>query len=375
MFRHIAFSISFLLIILIVTGVLSWLREKTEKTEKGTVRLPKLFLLIGVVTTAFFLTIAVICAFSKDQFIASIVLFFFAALGASLIIARLNWEIKYDDDDFSYKNFWGIRHKYGYDEITGISGGGKDIKLFAGKRVLRIDELALGSNQFIHTVRNKYRLIHNGAALPKVKWGRFDLFNGHVENPGEFLFIYCLFFILLIGFMIFVAISFHPLSYDDLEYKTTSFTHYTIDDGDIRLYTKENDLYFAVTEYKDYAKNIETLKSNSGGETVFEIYFQKLEPDNEDPYYDIASLRDQKGNVFLTLSQTNAGIRKNMLQVEILFSGFLLFWIVFTGGSIAVGRHPEKYSKRFIRLFFQDGYVHGGGAANDRKKHPKKKKS
>ena len=37
---------------------------------------------------------------------------------------------------------------------------------------------------------------------------------------------------------------------------------------------------------------------------------------------------------------------------------FTLLWAVFVVFSIRVGRHPERYSKRVIRLFFKEGYVH-----------------
>lgn len=365
---------SLFLVILIVTGTLNWLHKKNENFEKGIVKLPKLFQIIGIVCATFFLIIAIILILTSSTIIAPCVFLGFAFLSSCLIVGRLNCVIKYDENGFTHKNFWGIRRKYAYEDVTGISGNRKDVKLFAGKRIIRIDEYAVGGNQFTRTVQKKYRIAHDGKPIPNVKWGRTDIFNGHVENPGEFIFVYFMMLAITIGGVIFIYVSGRPLSYDDINYKETTFAHYKIEDDDIRLQTQYDKVFFIITQYKDYTQNLEALKNNCDDKTVFDVYYQKREPKNEASYYDIISLGDQNGNIYLTLAQTNAQIRKTTLQCETIFGVLLLFTLFFVIGSVIVGRHPEKYSKKFIRIFFQDGYVHADGTTPSVHVHKLKKK-
>ena len=65
------------------------------------------------------------------------------------------------------------------------------------------------------------------------------------------------------------------------------------------------------------------------------------------------------GDTVLFSFEDNQRLRQNEYWPLIPFIvGFILLWWVYIFFSIRVGRNPERYSKKVIRLFFKDGYVH-----------------
>lgn len=53
--------------------------------------------------------------------------------------------------------------------------------------------------------------------------------------------------------------------------------------------------------------------------------------------------------------------------------GLLLIWLGFCAGTVAVGRHPERYSYRTVRLFFKHGALKPG--YTEKSPRTKKRKS
>ena len=53
-------------------------------------------------------------------------------------------------------------------------------------------------------------------------------------------------------------------------------------------------------------------------------------------------------------------LQKNMRIAMWFMGGLLLIWLGFCAGTVAVGRHPERYSLRTLRLFFKDGALKHG---------------
>lgn len=70
----------------------------------------------------------------------------------------------------------------------------------------------------------------------KRKW--YDVFDGHVSSPGEFLLIYVMIGAISIGAMIMLVVASTPKAIEDLTYKTLSFERYEVQDEHLRLYTE-----------------------------------------------------------------------------------------------------------------------------------------
>ena len=111
--------LTFALIPIVVSGVLAFLR-RPKKTEKGKVCLPIALAIVGVICSAAFLIPTFICAFSDESKETAPVFLVLSMLCASLIVAYINCRIYYDEEGFTAKNFFGIKRRFSYDQITGI---------------------------------------------------------------------------------------------------------------------------------------------------------------------------------------------------------------------------------------------------------------
>ena len=79
--------------------------------------------------------------------------------------------------------------------------------------------------------------------------------------------------------------------------------------------------------------------------------------DENDSYGQIVSMAEKGGASFFTLDDVNRKYEEEGWKCFWLFLGLNILWFAFSLLSIYVGRNPNKFSRRFIRLFFKDGYV------------------
>ncbi|MBP3333641.1 MAG: hypothetical protein J6M35_06295, partial [Clostridia bacterium] len=115
--EYIVRGLSFLIIPIIVSGVLAFLRQP-KKAEKEKVYLPKFFVILGLITSTIFLIPTLITAFLDEPIWVPILFLAFSLLGASFIIAFVNCRVSYDEDGFVAKNFFGVKRKFTYDQVT-----------------------------------------------------------------------------------------------------------------------------------------------------------------------------------------------------------------------------------------------------------------
>ena len=94
-------------------------------------------------------------------------------------------------------------------------------------------------------------------------------------------------------------------------------------------------------------------------ETTVTVYGSKqYEPDDgEEPFRTIYAL--EVNDTYLVDFEDAERLHvRGAWPMVALFGGFSLLWAALVFFSIRVGRNPERYSKKVIRLFFKDGYVH-----------------
>jgi len=146
--EYIIRGLSFFIIPIIVSGVLAFLRQP-KKAEKGKVHLPKFFVILGLITSTFFLIPTFITAFLDEPIWLPIGFFALSLLGAIFIIAFVNCRVFYDEDGFVVKNFFGIKRKFTYDQVTAIKEGMHEDYIYMGKRKVMIDAFAVGGIEFV----------------------------------------------------------------------------------------------------------------------------------------------------------------------------------------------------------------------------------
>lgn len=130
-----------------------------EKQTDNTVRLPKFYGIAGVVCLIGFLGIITMYFLTSDEYTFAFLFEFsiFVAMCVIIILAYLNWRIKYDDDDtFVYRTMFRHTLKIKYsDVIKTRSVRTGDLLIKANKRWLVIDREAIGKDNF----RNKLYMI------------------------------------------------------------------------------------------------------------------------------------------------------------------------------------------------------------------------
>lgn len=205
--RYFLGILSTLLLFLVVWGVLALLRRPREAKDQ-TVVWSKGMLVIGLLGCGLGLLLA-LWGFLDNGPPGVIALCLGASflLGGDIILGYFNCRVAYREEDFTVRNFWGVKRTYTYDQITGIQGTAKSrtIRLHVGGKVVKLEDFAVGREQFLSFAKKQYRKGHNGEAIPVLP-PKKDLFNGNVENPEEqiavFLVVAVVFLAVLLFFLI-----------------------------------------------------------------------------------------------------------------------------------------------------------------------------
>lgn len=345
---------TYLLIGFAVSALLGYMRKPKE--PKGqTVALPALMAVIGGIAGVFFGGLTVWAAMDDAGIFERSVFLLFALLGVGMVLAYVNCRIHYDKQGFTVKNLWGITRSYTYDDITWLKGT-KDVKLYVGERVVRIDEMAVGKTEFLCHAEARYRKTHGGRGIPiKPPNGKrnFDLFNGNVENPGEFIAVYAVLMAYVLFSLGLMVYTFVPPEAEDLTYSTVQVERYEVEENTLWLYANEEKLPYDIWQYTTSLEDAEEfLQLCEKGEPITLGYLSYSE------HHKVHYAEDARGTVYLTMEAAQEAERPNNQKAFLCIGGMALIMLLLIAASIYVGRHPERVGPRVVRLFFKEGYVH-----------------
>lgn len=327
-----------------------------KSPEKGKVYLPKIFCILGIVCSVIALLPAIITLVGDYELWVVIVYFIFSLLGVVLIIAFCNCRITYDEQHFVVKNFFGVKRSFTYDEVVSIRENMHETFLYTSKCKVMVDEYSIGGTEFLTYVKKRYRQSHNGQSLPKIYKTKHDIFNGNVYDAGGFVFAYILMFIVLLGSLVaFINyIYFSPSNADNTIKQTICFDSYESTDSTIVLKSSNNLIYNI--SYNEEEFDADAIKNICDGESYVTVYSKMITPDDEEDYYSVQAIAC--GDIFLlSFEQTNRWHIQESWFIIVFISVVLCLWVIYVVFSIVVGRNPQKYGRKIIKLFFQDGYV------------------
>lgn len=352
--EHIIRILTFALIPIIVNGVFVFLRQP-KTAEKGKVHLPKFFAILGTITSTIFLIPTIITAFSDEDIWVPIVFLVFSLLGATLIIAFMNCRISYDEDSFVAKTFFGIKRKVSYDQVTAIKENMHETYIYIGKRRVMVDEFSIGGKEFINLVKKKYRTLHNGQSLPEITKTKKDIFNGHVNDAAGFYVVYGMVSVLLVGFIVFLVCDICiPKNVNNTVEQTVTFKAYDVKEDEVILTSADENIY--KIQYAAEQINIQEIKSICNGESKVTTYSKEVTPDDEEDFYSIKAIK-YNDSYLLSFEEESQLYRQESWPIVALFLFILLIWVAFIVASIVVGRNPQKFSKKVVKMFFKDGYI------------------
>ena len=350
---------SALLAVLFIAGIVSAIREK-GRSDKGRVYLPGAFAWLGGICGGAFLIPTLIVLLTTDESPwLSFVFLCISLLGGSLSLAHLNCRITYDQESFTHKNFLGIKRTYTYDQITGFKEGTHEDIFYMGRHFAMIDEYSVGAMEFEIMAKKRYQALSGGKPIPRVKPKMPDVFNGHVEGGAGLIVVYIgvtLLFLALLGWLV-ADVYLIPPSPEEDERMEVVFDRASVRGDCLYLYPADESMESFQIRHLDGLVELDPIKAVCDGTTVVTVYADHTKPKNEDPYYLVEAV--MVGDTVLFSFEDNQRLRQNEYWPLILFiGGFILLWSVFIFFSIRVGRNPERYSKKVIRFFFKDGYVH-----------------
>ena len=188
------------------------------------------------------------------------------------------------------------------------------------------------------------------------KKSRFDVFRGNVHNPGEFVFIFSLIGIMCLGTMIVFAVFSAPRSYEDLTYTNLRFARYEVHDEHLHLYTGESDTYYSVPAYRETLTDPDDFLQLCTDSNVFYVGYVDY-PKADVPHFGLESIQGQGGTVYLTMEAIHEYRWGDAPAAYAILGGFTALWLATVIMSIYIGRHPERFSRRTIKLFFKDGVI------------------
>jgi len=151
-----------------------------------------------------------------------------------------------------HKNFWGIKKRFTYEQITAVQGlnsadaqiaisgrfkhshiklinisnSNKEILpvyIYAGKKRINISEESCGKEVFLKFLQNRYRQLHNGDDIPQIHKAKekkqFDIFNGNLKEPNQMIvaFIVMNAGVSVLGLFLFLISVFDPGAFPKMD--------------------------------------------------------------------------------------------------------------------------------------------------------------
>lgn len=340
----------------IIVKLLDKQMRKPRKGTEGLVYHPPILLWTGIVCGALFLIPGLLVPLATGSW-ETWPFLIFAAMSGACIVAYVNCRIWYNTEVFTVKYFLGYRRTFSYSEIESIQGKQRDVKLKVCRCTVRVDELAVGKKEFLDMARKQYRIAHGGKAIPVAPQPKWDLFNGHVDDPGQFLVAYLVILLLMPATVLFCFFLAKPTPMEEMTFVTASVEQLWItedDKTDLAIFADGREM--EIWGYGHTLADAEAFQKACQAGEVFTMGYRNVKNDEgEITCFCVEYIQDSSGKVWITPEIA----RDHRFREVILIFGIMeLVWLAYCGASIYVARNANKLSKKTVRLFFKDGYVH-----------------
>ena len=330
--------------------------EKPQDGKPGLVKMSPAMLTVGILCTALFLIPGLLVPLATGSWETWWFLCF-AALGASLIVAYVHCRIWYTEDEFTVGFFLGYRKTFSYGEIESLNPAPMNEKLKVRGCTVQVGELPVGKREFLAFARKQYRIVHGGKAIPKAEKSKWDPFNGHVDNPGQFVFVYLLLLVFLPGTILVCWLVTEPTPMEEMTFLCSAVDQvWVTEDDKTDLVVCASGKELEIWGYEHTLSNPEAFWNACETGAVFTIGYRTVtNDDGQITCFSAEYIQDSDGQVWITPEEAR---NHRFREVAVIFGILEVVWLVYCGASIYVGRNPHKFSKKTVRLFFQEGYVH-----------------
>ena len=343
-------------------------RRKEQSNQKATY-LSSYPLWVGVICGAFLLVVAWFAVAEPDTGVLPIICFAaFLLLSVALMMGWKNCYIVYDHRGFTQYNILKMQRSFTYDQLTGYrftQSAGTDLKLYACGKTITVDWMSKNAIDFLFQARAGYARCNSGRELVNV-WeknrqaakrtdkGRFS---DHVHNPGEFLIVFILLLVFLVGISIAVCIvGFKPITQEACQLQTVSFCQWQTEKDTLWLRAEGVETRFKIGGYEEYLSDFQGLIAKCDGRTVFTVWTQPHESDDGELYYHVREL-SADGVIYRSMEDSNHYSQEDAWVVLAWFGGMLVLFLALAWLTYRIGCNPGKYPKWVVYAFFKKGSI------------------
>ena len=166
--------------------------------EKKTIRLPVWVLGVRILPLAAALPLGLLVRHWAAWTCTAIL----ALVSLAGVICWLRFRVEYDRNGLQVRSMSVANRRCAYRNLWGIEG---KKRLYLDKGSVRLYH-GEAWDDFVSTAQRGYQRAHTGKRVPRVYSLRRsrDLFNGNVQQPGEFIFVYVILYLFFFGFLLFL---------------------------------------------------------------------------------------------------------------------------------------------------------------------------
>ena len=336
----------------VINGMWSWLYKIAEREPEppGMVRPAKVFLQFSIICAFVTLIPGVLLPKTGVYGILACICWICFVFFGLYIWSWFCCVVVYDQKGFGCKSLFGKQDRYFYGDITGISVRDRNITLYIGKDQVVIDLHDKGKDTFLHTVDVWYGYCHEGQPVPSVT-DKEDILKGNVKSPVAYFVGRLLILVFFLGLFLYVYFLNMPFEESDLTYKSIEVASSQMEQGQLRLYTAEDPMFYRIRDGKKLldTEQIDYLLTSSN--LVLEVGFVTKRA-ADPPFYEVAVLKAGSADISISLNETNRLRREDgedglmvIAAVAVALLGYLLM-------ALYVGCNADKCSKRLFYFFF-----------------------
>lgn len=298
--------------------------------------------------------IALICRGSGAEYGVTILFAVIALLSQVLIAAYVNCRIRYDDDGFDHKDFFGVRHRYRYSDVTGIRTNDHETIIRLGRRRVMVDEIGIGGSAFLFFVQRRYKAENRGREIP-VTAPRLDLYRGHIVNGHSLTVVSICMYALCIATCLFLVFVVEAYPADKLETREVCFVSCRTPlgrRGNWEL-TDEQGRRYRLPYRKDV---METLDASAfRGSSVCTVTGKGFEDDGVE--YLLLLTISREGQEVVTQAQAEQYVHNRRVFAFSVGMVMILMWSAYFIPGIFIGRNPKKHPKLAKLLFDKENII------------------
>lgn len=324
-------------------------RKRRDWAGKKVVHLPFFLAVVGMVCGGILCIPMLLCARDGER----MSVFFDGIVLACdcLPAAYLNCVIRYDDDGFVARNFFGIKRACSYAQVEGIRTG-KDRRIYFQGHSVMIDALSCGGDRFIEAIEKGHRRATGKWVRASTSYRRkWDPMNGHLDSPWFYFLLWITVGLICVALPVFAVVSMTSESDPaDIVVHDVRFSAYEVDGKTLKLYVDGDEKPYEIAYFRDYGESLPEPEVLCGGA----VYAVGVEGAGRF----VRSLTGTDGTRYITPQPEREIYRDRQRPAAWTLGVCSVLGLTFCCFGIAVARHPERYSPKVRRLFYKDRVLH-----------------